>query len=383
MALDVAHLGGVDPGCLPGAFDGLLLAGGVGGGDALTLAIAAGTYAADDGVDLVVIALGIRQALKQKDRSALTHHETVGTGGIGPAAIGAEGADLGEFDVAFGAVAAVYAASESQVAAPRAQGIHGRAEGCQGGGTGRVSGEVGSGEVEEIGHAASDDVGEFAGHGIFGDETEVLPDIVLDAGQEFAAQIRGQGLEGRLGLQVGLVLGQAQAEGGVVVLFAGVGVAQDDRGALTIEGFGRPAVIAEGLVAGSDGPVLDGVQGLQDAGREHEAEAEGIQTVAFHKGADLGVGFIRYGGIRVVKQGGVPAAGGEVADGDFVLIQVFPEGRHVKGIRQDSAQADNCDQIICVHYCAPVMVPAHLSSGRRFGPGRDGICVISSSPEAA
>ena len=75
-----------------------LLANRVGRGNALALAVARSADAAQHGVDLVAVALGIGQALQQKDRGAFAHDKAVGSFGIGASAGGRERADLAELD---------------------------------------------------------------------------------------------------------------------------------------------------------------------------------------------------------------------------------------------------------------------------------------------
>ena len=107
---DVAHAGrcavafnqrrgsGRQAGILPGALDGEFLADRVGRRNALSLAVARSADAAQHGVDLVAIALGIGQTLEQEDRGAFAHDEAVGSLGVGAGAGRRERADLAELD---------------------------------------------------------------------------------------------------------------------------------------------------------------------------------------------------------------------------------------------------------------------------------------------
>ena len=92
-----------------------LLADRVGRGDALALAVARPADAAQHGVDLVAVALGIGQALQQEDRRAFAHDEAVGALGVGPRAGRRERADLAELDEAGDAHVAVDAAGDRHV----------------------------------------------------------------------------------------------------------------------------------------------------------------------------------------------------------------------------------------------------------------------------
>ena len=55
-------------------------------GDTLSLTVARSAHAAQHGVDLVAVALGVGQTLEQKDRGTFAHDEAVGSLGVGTGA---------------------------------------------------------------------------------------------------------------------------------------------------------------------------------------------------------------------------------------------------------------------------------------------------------
>src|SRR5437764_14625129 len=86
VAFYIGRGGGRYAGILPGTLEAIFLADRVGGGDALALAVAGRSDAAEHGVYLVSVTLGIGQALEQKDYRAFTHDEAVGAFGEGASA---------------------------------------------------------------------------------------------------------------------------------------------------------------------------------------------------------------------------------------------------------------------------------------------------------
>ena len=115
MAFDVSGGGRRQAGILPGALDGEALANRIRSGDAFPLAVARSPHAAQNCVDLVVIALRIGQALEQEDRCAFSHHETIGTLCIRTSAGRGQGADLAELYESGGAHVAVDTAGDRHV----------------------------------------------------------------------------------------------------------------------------------------------------------------------------------------------------------------------------------------------------------------------------
>ena len=115
MAFDQRRGSRREAGILPGALDGEFLADRVGRGNALALAVAGSAHAAQHGVDLVAVALGIGQTLQQEDGGAFAHDEAIGSLGIGTRAGRRERADLAELDEGRSAHVAVNAAGDGHV----------------------------------------------------------------------------------------------------------------------------------------------------------------------------------------------------------------------------------------------------------------------------
>ncbi len=165
---------GRQTGILPGALQAKLLADWVGSGDAFAFAVARRTDAAEHGVDLVAIALGIGETLHHKDGRAFAHDETIGTFGIRTRAGGRERTDLAEFHEGLDAHVAVNAAGDDGVKSVGDQSLNGSAHRGHGGGAGCVANEIRAVEVVDIGDASGNAVGQFSGHAIFGNFGQVL-----------------------------------------------------------------------------------------------------------------------------------------------------------------------------------------------------------------
>ncbi len=99
VPLDQASLRRIDPGVLPGALDGALLPQRIGGSDPFAFAIRTAANPTDNRVDAVVVAFRIFQPFEQKHHGSLAHHKPIGSLGVRAGAVGAQRADLAEFDV--------------------------------------------------------------------------------------------------------------------------------------------------------------------------------------------------------------------------------------------------------------------------------------------
>src|SRR5579864_1254655 len=82
VPLDVADGGWRQACILPGALNGELLAGRVRCGNPFASSIARSTHAAQHGVDLVTIALGVGEAFQQEDGRTFSHDEAICPFGI-------------------------------------------------------------------------------------------------------------------------------------------------------------------------------------------------------------------------------------------------------------------------------------------------------------
>ena len=145
---------GVEPGFDPGPFDGEALAAAVGAHERGGPAVARDAGSADHGVDAVVVALGVLEALEDDDAGALADEDAVGPAVERPDRAGrAQGTELAEHAPERHVVAVVDAAGEHQVAAAGRQLVDGLVDGDQrarAGGVDRVRRAV---QVEAVGDA--------------------------------------------------------------------------------------------------------------------------------------------------------------------------------------------------------------------------------------
>ena len=140
-----------------------------------------------------------------------------------------------------GAHVAVNAAGDREVEIVRDQAFGRRADGRHRRCAGRVDNVVGTVEVEDVRNAAGNAVGQFAGHGVFGDIRDALADPVVQfPGNVAAHRLRQRSEAGTLG-QFVRVFRKVQAQGGEIVLFSRHGIAEDHRRAIGIQ---RPLGIA-------------------------------------------------------------------------------------------------------------------------------------------
>ena len=211
----------------PGAFDGQLLADGVGRGDTFALAVAAATHAANHSINFVAAAFSVGQPFEQERAGTFAHHKAIGPIAKGTAAGGAEGADFAEFDEDGRAHVTIHAAGDDRVDLVLGQHFDGGVESRKAGGAGRVGDEVGAAQIEQIGHAPRDDIGQFTGHSIFGDGRETLVDDGVPVGDDLPPQIGRQLIESRRGGQGVGVFGENDAVLGGVMQFATHGCAED------------------------------------------------------------------------------------------------------------------------------------------------------------
>ena len=366
VSLDVRRRGWGEAGVLPCALDGPLLTDRVGGGDPFASAIAGTADAADDGIDPVSVALGVVQALEHQDHGSLAHHKAVGPLCVGPGAVGAEGADLAELDKGGRAHVAVDAPGERGVKLPGDQSLDRGMEGRHGGSAGGVGDKVGAAQVERVGHAAGDDVGQLAGHGILGDAGDAVADLFAHAAQDRQLQVRRELLKVGHGFEGVDVLGQVNAQGGDVVVLPGHGIAQDDGRVLRIHGAIRIAIVEQGRAGSGDGPFLRAVHGIQHLGRHRHAPLEGVELVFAHPTADLGVGLVGRLGIGMVVVLWIPAIRRDLCDAVSPLLYVLPECGRVGRIWENCTHADDGYRSVCLVRHRYSLLQTFLRSGKEM-----------------
>src|ERR1035438_3169249 len=143
------HCGsGRQAGILPGALDGQFLANWVGCSDAFPLPVASPSDASQHSVDVVAVALSVRQPFQHEQHGAFAHYETIRSLGEGTNAGGGERTDLAELDKSGGAHIAINAAGDGHIEIVFYQTLHGRSY-CRHGGSARcVYDEIGPAEIE-------------------------------------------------------------------------------------------------------------------------------------------------------------------------------------------------------------------------------------------
>ena len=341
MSLDGGGRGGVLPRVLPGPLDGELLAHGVGRGDALALPVRRAADAQDHRVDVVARGLGVLESLQHEEGGALPHHEAVGSSVERAGARRGQCADLAELHERVDAHVGVEPAGDDGVEVVLDQAVHGGVESGEARRAGRVGGEVGSAQVEEVGHAAGDHVGQLTGHRVLGDLTlageERRPGLVHDA----ALHVDGEGGERRGGDQVLEHLGQLDPHARHVVLLAADGVAEDDRHPVGVDAPARPAGIDQGAARGRDGPPLAPVHLIGDHRRDGQLPGPWVPRELLHPPADLGVGLVRDRVVRVEVERRVPPPRRHVGDAVAPRADVLPERIGVGGPGHDRRGADH------------------------------------------
>ncbi len=345
MGLDQGGRGRIQFGRFPGALHSQLLADRVGGSDALAFAVAAAGHAADDGVDLVAGALGVFQSFQQERARAFAHDKAVSADTEGARARGAESADLAEFDKGRCAHVAVDAAGQYRVYFVLGQELNGRLDGGEAAGAGGIGDEVRPTQVEDVGHAARDDVGEFTGHGVFVDGRQGAVHDRVELLHQGHLCRRRQPLKLGRGAQPAGVFGEGDALGGDVVQLAAHSRAQDDAGALGVERPFGVAVVGQRLGGDGNSPLLPLVHGRDDARRQ--AKALPVELEAAHPAADFAIGLVRRCGVGVVVIGNVPAVGRRLSDTVALADDVFPEGSRVRRVGQFGSHPHDSDSALC------------------------------------
>ena len=264
--------------------------------------VAGAAHAADHGVNAVAVALGVGQAFEHKGGGALAHDKPVGAAAKGAGAGGAERADLAEFHKGADAHVAIHAAGDHRVDLLVDQHFHRRLDGGEAGGAGGVGDEVRPAQIEHVGHASGDDVGQLAGHGVFGDGRVGLVDVGMPGGQDRLARGARQPGELRHGGQGMGIFGKDDALIGDEGAFAAHGRAEDDGGWRRVQRPLRIAIVGECVGADGHRPLLPLVHGLGHARRD--AEAAPVESKPAHPAADFAVGFVRCGGVGVIIIGG-------------------------------------------------------------------------------
>ena len=264
---------------------------GTGGVDALGLAVAGRADPADDGVDAIVVPLGIFQPFQHEDADALSENRSVSFGreGAGIASM-REHTGFRKTHVHENVVDGVYAAGDHHFAFTGIEFQKGQVDGAHAAGAGGVHHAVGTAQVQAVADSAGHDIAKQTGKGVFLPGNVAVGDIGNDgifllvaepfafqgSAPEWMAQTRSQGDDE----------------------FLGSGDTQDHRGALAIE---VAIVVVPGIgqrhFGGHQPQQLRCIRGFQ--GRWRNAELGRIERGFRQKTAAVAVDVIRTLGVAV------------------------------------------------------------------------------------
>src|SRR5262249_6568153 len=115
MALNQGRSSWREPGVLPGPLDTKFLTDWIRCRDPLPLPVTRTANSTQHSVNFISIALGIGQALEQKDRSTFAHHKAIGALGVGARAGRRECPNLAELDVRRGAHVVINSPGDYQI----------------------------------------------------------------------------------------------------------------------------------------------------------------------------------------------------------------------------------------------------------------------------
>jgi hypothetical protein len=361
VGLDQADRAGVEPGDPPGHLHGGHLTGGVGAHQAGGPTVRRQARAPDDGVDAIVVTLGVDQALEDEEPGALTHHDAVGPAAERPDLLaGRQGVELGEDRVEGGVVAVVGGARQDHVTAAGGQLVAGVVDGDEGRGAGRVDDEGGPLEVEAVGDARRRQVGHQADRrlGPVGPElADELGSHLLEAVAVQAGQQGPQRLDQLLGdVDAGVDARRARA--------AVRAPAHDHPDAVGCHPLMDLAAVGQGRSGLGEAEELVGL--AEPHGQRHDAEGGGIEAghvvdepaplavEAVDRGGPptpavgpraVGRGGARRGGPRdaLVAEDRVPPARGHVGDGVDAVAHVAPQVLERGRAGEDAAHAHDGD----------------------------------------
>ncbi len=295
VGLDEADLPGIDAGLGVGPAHGALLAVLAGGGEPEAASVRRRPHPAHDAVDAVAVPLGVGQPLEHHAGHALAEGDAVGVGVEGAAlARRRQGVDAREQQEVLDPVVEVGAAAQHDVAAPRRQLAAGGVQRRQRGRAGGVDGQVLAAEVEAVGDAPGDDVGQQAGERVLGD----LGQPLVQLGGHLPRVRRVQGPEPVGGRLVGAALGP-----------------EDDRRALAVEGPVRVARVRQRVGRHLQAEQLGRLDRRQRGGRD--AVGQRVERDVGQEPAPLGRAAGAPGG------GGVVPVGVEVG-GDVPALRAGP-----------------------------------------------------------
>ena len=343
VRLDVARRCRVCLGGCPRPLDGDLLTDRVGRRDALALSVRRSRDATNDGVDVLAVPLGVGQPAQDEERRTFAHDEAVGARVERPRACGREGADLAELHERRHAHVAVDAAGDDRVVGVALQALDSRGHSGEPGRAGRVSREVGSAEVEQRRDPPGDDVGQLAGHRVFGDRETTGEELLPGLSDEGLAGSRWHRLHG-IGRSERLEeLGGLDTQVRLVVLLAADRVADDHGDAFGVDSPVREPGIHQCHARPGHRPLLADVELLGHLGWDGQAPRHRVPVELTHPAPDGGVRLVGGRRVGVVVQRRVPPLRRCLGDAVPALPDVAPEGVRTGGVGHDRPDSDDGD----------------------------------------
>src|SRR5579862_74653 len=187
-----------------GANDGLLREA-IGRGQNVGAAVLIHGGAANDGVDVIVVAKGVDERAKDDDATAFAGDEAVGGSVESFAeALGRQHAELGHGDVMLGKEMKGDAAGKSEIAVAGAEGLAGEMDGDERRRAGGVDGHAGTAKIEKEGDAPGGDAVRAAGGGIGADGRGIFEEKARVIGIVDGDEDAGGGAGERFGRATGV-----------------------------------------------------------------------------------------------------------------------------------------------------------------------------------
>ena len=347
MALKQVHRARIDASVLIGTTQRPLLTFGVGRSHALALAVGARADAADHRVHAVPVPHRVGEALEHDDAAALAHHKAVRGLVERTRTLGGQRPDLGELRVGGRRHGAVGTTADRHVKIAVLQALDRGLDRGHRPRARRVGGEIRAAEVERVGDAPGGDVGELAGHGIFGDRRQRGFGRLLKIREDLGLLISGERAELRDLAQRLAERREERPDRVLVGDLAAHGLAEDDGDALAVKIFG-------GAVAG----VFQRIGGRfkrdllydvdQPNRRRRDAEPARVEGKIGDEPTDLGVGLVRHGVIRAPIQRRVPTVGRDLDDPAPSFQEPLPKLLGAARAGQTTADADDRDRLLRV-----------------------------------